>query len=145
MEAKGCAKPLVWKDARRYFYWALRARLAKSSALAELEEAAPDSSREYRNDLLCQLSKLDESANNQAIATAFEALDLATTVTRLKTEQLVRKITEMVHEDRKATMAGLLRFVDNLDDEEKGALRAALQGSKTSPAPPAYGAAEATA
>ena len=52
MEAKGCAKPCVWKDARRHFYWSLRARLARTAALAQLAEADPELSLAARVRLL---------------------------------------------------------------------------------------------
>ena len=58
MEAKGCAKSCVWKDARRHFYWSLRARLARSRILAQFAEAYPESTSEYRSQVLTQLAPL---------------------------------------------------------------------------------------
>jgi acetyl-CoA carboxylase/biotin carboxylase 1 len=56
LEAKGCAKPMVWPQARRHFYWAVRARVARSRALCSLAEADPNASYEYRSRLLDTLT-----------------------------------------------------------------------------------------
>ena len=52
MEAKGCARPATWKNARRQFYWATRARLAQTSAIAQMGDASPDLSNQQRKELL---------------------------------------------------------------------------------------------
>jgi acetyl-CoA carboxylase/biotin carboxylase 1 len=127
MEAKGCAKPMVWKTARRHFYWAVRARLAKSTALNAIEAASPDSSLEYREQVLEKLVSLDESADNRTQATALEALDLTDAIARLKSDHIASHLAELSSHDRKATMNGLVNFVDGLSDEEKITLRNALQ------------------
>jgi acetyl-CoA carboxylase/biotin carboxylase 1 len=133
MEAKGCAKSAVWKDARRYFYWALRARLAKSNALKAFAEASPDMDLDDRTALLEHLTSIDEESDNRSAATTLESFDLAPTITKLKAEHLMRRMVDMAHQDRKATISGLVRFVDNLSEDEKASLRAALQGSPRSP------------
>ena len=129
MEAKGCAKAMVWKDARRRFYWAVRAKIAWSSALAKLEEASPDSTLEYRTQLLERLTEVDATTERRVAAEKLEALDLAPTVAQLKADHLIRSMLALAHEDRKATVDGLVRLVDNLSDEEKATLVTALQAS----------------
>lgn len=133
MEAKGCAKPMVWKDARRRFYWAVRSKMAWSSAMAALEAASPDSTIEYRTRLLQTLAEVDDSTDRREAAEKLEALDLSSTVAQLKADHLMRRMLALAHEDRKATIGGLLRLVDNLADDEKAALSAALQNSTRSP------------
>lgn len=133
MEAKGCAKATVWKDARRHFYWALRARIARSNALKAFAEASPDSDYEYRTDLLESLATVEDVTDNQALATALEALDLTPTLAKLKSDHLMRRMLDMADEDRKATIGGLVRFVDNLTEDEKTTLKNALQKSSRSP------------
>ena len=59
MEAKGCAKPAQWKTARRFYYWAVRARLARSAALQALSEASPGATYEYRTRLLNNLTGIE--------------------------------------------------------------------------------------
>jgi hypothetical protein len=52
METKSCAKPAMWKDARRHFYWALRARITHSSLLEQIEDGNPEMKSEERAALL---------------------------------------------------------------------------------------------
>jgi acetyl-CoA carboxylase / biotin carboxylase 1 len=133
MEAKGCAKPMVWKDARRRFYWAVRAKVAWSTSLAQLGNASPESSIEYRAGLLESLSEVNASTDRQLAAEKLESLDLTATIAQLKADHLMRRMLELAQEDRKATIGGLVRLVDNLDDDEKSTLISALQNSTRSP------------
>ena len=133
MEAKGCAKPAVWKDARRHFYWTVRARVARSSALALLEEASPESTPEYRQRLLNSLSFVDKTTDSRAAAEALEKLDLTATVTQLKSDFLMRRLLDMAQLDRKAMMASLIRLSDNLSEDDRATLISALQNTGRSP------------
>ena len=133
MEAKGCAKSMVWKDARRRFYWALRSKVAWSYAMAQLAEASPDSTAEYRTRLLQTLAEVDENTDRKEAAEKLEALNLTATVAQLKADHLMRRMLALAHEDRKATIGGLIRLVDNLSDDERATLASALQNSSRSP------------
>ncbi|GJE90324.1 acetyl CoA carboxylase [Phanerochaete sordida] len=141
MEAKGCAKPMEWKNARRRFYWAVRSKVAWSAAMDKLREATPDSNVEYRARLLQSLAEVDDTTDRRESAEKLEALDLAATVAQLKADHLMRQMLALAHEDRKATIDGLIRLVDNLADDEKASLISALQSSTRSPGPPSYNAA----
>ncbi|KAJ7115896.1 acetyl-CoA carboxylase [Mycena epipterygia] len=138
MEAKGCAKPTVWKDARRHFYWAVRSRVARSAALADIAEASPGTKPEYRSRLLNSLASIDSSTSPRLAAEKLENLDLSQTIVQLRTEHLMRNLLDLTKEDRKAAMDGLLRFADNLSDEERASLITVLQNTARSPAPPSY-------
>ncbi|KAJ7449654.1 acetyl-CoA carboxylase [Mycena latifolia] len=138
MEAKGCAKPTVWKDARRHFYWAVRSRVARSAALADIAEASPGTTPEYRSRLLNSIASIDSSTTPRLVAEKLEKLDLSQTIVQLRTEHLMRNLLDLTREDRKAAMDGLLRFADNLSDEERAALMTVLQSAARSPAPPSY-------
>ncbi|TBU46750.1 acetyl CoA carboxylase [Dichomitus squalens] len=138
MEAKGCAKSMTWKDARRRFYWAVRAKVARSAALEQLAEASPESTYDYREHLLESLAGIENESDPRKIAEALEKLDLLNTLTRLKADHLARRMLELANEDKKATVDGLIRLIDNLGDEEKLALIQALQNSNRSPGPPSY-------
>ncbi|KAJ7224331.1 acetyl-CoA carboxylase [Mycena pura] len=138
MEAKGCAKPAVWKDARRHFYWAVRARVARSAALADIAEASPGTTYEYRSRLLNSLASIDSSTSPRAMSEKLEKLDLSQTILQLKTEHLMRNLLDLTKEDRKAAMDGLSRFADNLSDDERASLIAVLQNAARPAAPPSY-------
>jgi len=134
MEAKGCAKPAVWKEARRFFYWATRARLARSNALAQLAVAGPSQSREYRERLLNDLSGVDEKSDHQTIAQALETLDLSSVVAQLRAEHLLQQLLG----DRKSLVDGFVRLVDGLTEDEKATVLTALKDTNASPGPPSY-------
>ncbi|RDB23409.1 Acetyl-CoA carboxylase [Hypsizygus marmoreus] len=137
MEAKGCAKPAVWKNARRHFYWAVRARVARSAALAEIADASPGASLDYRVRLLNSLAGIDSTTDYREVVEAVEKLDLSQTVAQLKADHLMRRLIELTKEDRKATLDGLIRLADHLSDEDRAALINVLQSTAQS-GPPSY-------
>ncbi|KAF9054415.1 acetyl CoA carboxylase [Panaeolus papilionaceus] len=141
MEAKGCAKPAVWKDSRRYFYWALRARLARSNALSRLANASPAAPLEYRTRLLDSLAAIEEVTDHKQVAEAIEKLDLTQTVAQLKADNVLRQLIQLTKEDRKSALDGFMRLADNFSDEDKAAMVGILQNTSRSPAPPSYVAA----
>ena len=129
MEAKGCAKSVAWKDSRRHFYWATRARVARSLALAKIAEADPDTTFEYRSRLLDNLTSIDPTTPYREAATQLERLDLSKTVAQIKADRLVHQLFEMINQDRTAAVDGIARLVDSLTSEEKAMLQAVLQDS----------------
>jgi acetyl-CoA carboxylase/biotin carboxylase 1 len=129
MEAKGCAKPVVWKESRRYFYWAMRARLARSNALSQFAAAGPSQSREYREQLLNDLSGVNRNSDHRTAAQALESLDLSSAVAQLKGEHVVQQLLG----DRKSLVDGFVRLVDCLSEDEKATVLAALRNSNASP------------
>lgn len=129
MEAKGCAKSVVWKESRRYFYWATRARLARSNALAQLATAGPSQSREYLEQLLNDLSGVSGKSDHRQAAEALENLDLSSAIAQLKGE----RISQQLLEDRKSLIDGFVRLVDYLSEEEKATMLAALKNTNASP------------
>jgi len=138
MEAKGCAKPTVWKNARRHFYWAVRSRVARSSKLGALADATPDASFAYRSQLLDSLAGIEDPTDYRGTAEVLEKLDLSSTLSKLKADHLLRELIYLTKEDRKATIDGLARLADNFSDEERAALVGVLQSAVRSPAPPSY-------
>lgn len=127
MEAKGCAKPAVWKNARRHFYWAVRARVARSAALNDIAEASPGATFEYRSRLLNSVASLEPTTDYRQVAETLEDLDLSQTITQLKTDHLMRSLIELTKEDRKATMDGFVRLADQLSEEDRASLISVLQ------------------
>ena len=133
MEAKGCAKAMTWKDARRRFYWAVRAKVARSAAMAQLAEASPESTHEYREHLLESIAGIEDERDPRKVTEALEKLDLTNTLAQLKADHLARRMIQLANEDKKATVDGLVRLIDSLGDEERLALVQALQNSNRSP------------
>jgi acetyl-CoA carboxylase / biotin carboxylase 1 len=139
MEAKGCAKPAVWKDARKFFYWALRSKLVRSTYIQQILAASPSTSRAEANDLLFSLiAPTTNLSDNRAIAEAFEALDLESTLNELHSDEIARQVTEFIRSpNRKAALAGLVNAAQLLTDDEKAILQSALgSASNSSPGLP---------
>lgn len=133
MEAKGCAKSAEWKASRRFFYWAVRARVARSTALKTLAEASPNSTHEYRSFLLKKLNRVESFTTYQEEAIALEKLDLTATVAQLKAEYLSRCMVELTKDDRKAALDGFLLFANGLSEDDRTAVINALQNAPRSP------------
>ena len=127
MEAKGCAKRMEWTNARRYFYWAVRGRVARSSVLAQLAEADPSLACDQRREILEGLLSLDPGASPQVVAEAHEAVDPKQTISRLKGEHLLSKLLDLAEEDKEAAVGGLTRLISGLGEDTKSALLSALR------------------
>ena len=69
MEAIGCAKPAVWKNARRRVYWL---SVPVSLALAKLVEAKPGVSLESRLKLLHSAAPIASTTDHRVIAETLE-------------------------------------------------------------------------
>lgn len=136
MEAKGCAKPAVWKNSRRHFYWALRARVARSSALGQIAEATPEANYEYRSRLLNSLAAIEPTTEYRQMAEAIEKLDLSQTLAQLKADHLLRQMIQLTKEDRKAAMDGFLRLAESFSDDERIAIASALKSPARSAGKP---------
>ena len=132
MEAKGCAKPMIWKDARRHFYWGVRARVARSAALAQIANASPGSTIDYRIRLLNSLASLSPTTEYQEMAEKLENLDLSPTIIQLKADHLIRSLIELTKEDKKTTLDGFVRMADHLSDEDRLSLITVLQSTSQS-------------
>ena len=161
MEAKGCAQPMSWTNARRSFYWALRSKLALSKHISHIRHASPSLSYaaaecEVTNLLPGHIMSNHREKDSQAMAEALETVDLTEVLHNLRTTHVANEMLHLVRgtERRhaqalagvgaKAGLAGLVSMVDSLTAEEKAALAAALRAAGTqerSPDPPSYAAA----
>jgi len=159
MKAKGCAEPILWVNARRSFYWALRSKLALSKHISHIHHASPHLShaaaeREIMNLLPSHITSNPGEKDSREMAEALETVDLTEVLHRLRAVhvadamlQLVRgtsrgRLQALAGVDAKAGLAGLVNMVDSLTTEEKAALAAALTSTQErSPDPPSYAAA----
>lgn len=118
---------MEWTNARRYFYWAVRGRVARSSALGKLAEANPSLTYDQRRELLEDLLSLDSGASPQAVAKAYEAVDLKQTISTLKNDYLLNKLLALAEEDKRTIAEGLTRLVSGLGEDAKSAVLSALR------------------
>jgi len=108
---------------------ATQARVARSSALAKIAEADPDTTFEYRSRLLNNLASIDSTTPCSEAATKLERLNLTKTLGQTKADGLVRQLFDMIDQDRTAAVDGMVRLVDNLTDGARASLQAVLQDS----------------
>ena len=118
---------MEWTNARRYFYWAVRGRVAQSSALGKLAEADPSLTSDQRRQILEDSLPPDSEASPQALAKAYEAVDLKQTISKLKSEHLLGKLLALTEEDKQATVDGLAKLISGLGEDTKSALMASLR------------------
>ena len=118
---------MEWTNARRYFYWAVRGRVARSSALAKLAEADPGLTSDQRREILEDSLSLDSGMSPQAVAEAYEAINLKQTLSKLKSEHLLGKLLALAEEDKQATVDGLTKLISGLGEDTKTALLSALR------------------
>jgi acetyl-CoA carboxylase/biotin carboxylase 1 len=128
MEAKGCAKPVQWRNARRHFHWAVRAQLAISAAVSKLTAASQMPFEEAKRRVLDQIPQISHT-DDRSVAEALEALDLSDLVAQLMSAHVTGQLMSLVQSHRKAGLAGLVGVVSALTEEEKAALAVALQGA----------------
>lgn len=134
MEAKGCAKPVQWKNARRHFHWAVRAQLAISAAAAKLTTVSPQLSLEDAKRRVFEQIPQVAHDDDRAVAEALEKFDMSDLVAQQMSAHVTGQLMALVQSHRKAGLAGLVGVVHALTDEEKAALAVALQSS----GPPSY-------
>ncbi|KAF8329498.1 acetyl CoA carboxylase [Cantharellus anzutake] len=131
MEAKGCAKPTVWTNARRYFYWALRAKLLRLNFINQIIGASPATTRDEADKILFTLLPPTlNTKDHRAVADALETIRIEPTLVELRSAAIAQQIRDLLTSDnRKATVTGLINVVDSLNDEEKILLQAVLSRS----------------
>ena len=95
--------------------------------MRKLAEADPSLTYDQRGEILEGLLSLDSGASPQAIAKAYEAVDLKQTVSKLKSEHLLGKLLALGEEDKQATVDGLTRLISGLGEDTKSALLSALR------------------
>lgn len=118
---------MEWTNARRYFYWAVRGRVARSSALGKLAEADPSLTSDQRRQILEDLLSLGSGASPQTLAKAYEAVNLNQTISRLRSEYLLGKLLALAEEDKQATVDGLTKLISGLGEDTKSALLTSLR------------------
>ena len=118
---------MEWTNARRYFYWSVRGRVPRSSALGKLAEANPSLTYDQRREILDDLLSLDPGASPQAVAEAYEAVDLRETISRLRSEYLLGELVILAEGDKQATIDGLTKLISGLGGDTKSALLSALR------------------
>jgi acetyl-CoA carboxylase/biotin carboxylase 1 len=129
MAAKGTIRmPLQWRNARRFFHWRLRRRLAEEALLKSMERAAganppPEAqNRAARLALLRAWSGVAKyDVDDAAVARWAEtgAKDVAKRVELLRREGVRQDVLALMRGDRLAVLEALKMSVDMMPVEEK--------------------------
>jgi acetyl-CoA carboxylase/biotin carboxylase 1 len=123
MEAKGCARPADWPEARRYFYWRLRRRLNEHHMLSKIATAHPELSAMERKEFLSEIVQTEDDSD-QAVAQFIEANAHLVTeeAARLRSDYVADKILGFAETDRDGLLQGFSRIMESLSEEERAAL-----------------------
>jgi len=106
MEAKGCAKPAVWKEARCFFYWALRQKNSQLKHIKAIQESSPAvSSTDAKGLLFSLLPATLDSKDNLAFTEALERPDIEPTLSEIQEAEITCQVTSFLRsQNRKATL-----------------------------------------
>lgn len=125
MKAKNTIRhALIWKNARRFFYWRLRRRLNEESLIKKMANIASKNPVTRDN----SLQKLrawtgiqDFEHNDRAVATWYEEnrKSVQAKLDGLKSEGAVLDIANLLSANREGSMKGLKQFLETMPIQEK--------------------------
>lgn len=124
MQAKGTIRqPLVWKNARRFFYWRLRRRLNEEALIKKMANTSKDSmTRENSLQSLRAWTGIqDFEQNDRAVATWYEEnrKNVQAKMDGLKSEGAAYDIANLLSVNREGSMKGLKQFLETMPIQER--------------------------
>lgn len=124
MQAKGTIRqPLVWKNARRFFYWRLRRRLNEEALIKKMANTSKDSmARENSLQSLRAWTGIqDFEQNDRAVATWYEEnrKNVQAKLDGLKSEGAAYDIANLLSANREGSMKGLKQFLETMPIQER--------------------------
>ena len=134
MQAKNTIRhPLLWKNARRFFYWRLRRRLNEESLVKKMANASPKDSMSRATSLrnLQAWSGIqDFQHDDQAVATWYEEnrKSVQGKIDGLKAEAVAFDVTNLLNTNREGGMRGLKQFLETMPVEERESVLKYLKG-----------------
>ncbi|KAK9465746.1 acetyl-CoA carboxylase [Lipomyces arxii] len=127
MKAKGTIKDILhWRDARRFFYWRLRRRVAECYILRDLASASPKSSRLERVARMkswyaeAGVTESDDAAVAEWIS-ACESV-VKTKITQIKNDAKIQDMISLVRVEKDVAVAGLVQSLKALSAEDREAV-----------------------
>lgn len=125
MEAKNTIRhPLVWKNARRFFYWRLRRRLNEESLIRKMANINAKESMTRENslrNLRAWTGIQDFERNDRAVATWYEEnrKSVQAKMDGLKSESAAFDIANLLSANREGSMKGLKQFLETMPVQER--------------------------
>lgn len=125
MQAKNTIRhPLVWSNARRFFYWRLRRRLNEESLIKKMANASTKDSM-TRSASLRSLQAWsgiqDFERNDRAVATWYEEnrKNVQTKIDAVKAEGVAFDVANLLSANREGGMKGLKQFLETMPVQER--------------------------
>lgn len=126
MQAKNTIRhPLVWKNARRFFYWRLRRRLNEESLIKKMANTSTKDLRDSRANSLRSLKAWtgiqDFEHDDRAVATWYEENRKSVTakLDGLNSEGVSFDIAALLSANKEGGMKGLKQFLDTMPVQER--------------------------
>lgn len=132
MQAKGVIRsPLVWKNARRFFYWRLRRRLNEEMIMKKMASASAPSVEGAKADATTRASGFEMlkawsnipkfDTDDMAVAVWYEEnkKQVHDRVERLKSNGVAREVANLMHMDREGGVRGVATLLSTLPTAEK--------------------------
>lgn len=125
MQAKNTIRhPLVWKNARRFFYWRLRRRLNEESVIKKMENTS-SKDHKSRADNLRTLKAWtgiqDFEHDDRAVATWYEENRKSSNakIDAMKSEGVAFDVAALLSANKDGGMKGLKQFLDTMPVQER--------------------------
>jgi acetyl-CoA carboxylase / biotin carboxylase 1 len=135
MEAKGTIRmPVVWKNARRFFYWRLRRRLSEEVLLKKLGTSVaagvantPMAQKEYNLAMLRSWTGLLDSEfdrNDKAVAEWYEAnrKTVYAKIEQKKSEGVSKSVVDLLLSNKEASLSGVKQVLSLVPHAERESL-----------------------
>lgn len=125
MKAKHTIRhPLLWKNARRFFYWRLRRRLNEESLIKKMASTSskdPLSRNNSLRNLRAWTDLQDFEDNDRAVATWYEEnrKSVQAKMDGLKSEATAFDIANLLSANREGGMRGLKQFLETMPIQER--------------------------
>lgn len=125
MQAKNTIRhPLVWKNARRFFYWRLRRRLNEESVIKKMENASskdPQSRTKKLRTLKAWTGVQDFEHDDRAVATWYEEnrKSYNAKLDAMKSKGIAFDIAALLSANKEGGMKGLKQYLDTMPIQER--------------------------
>lgn len=125
MKAKNTIRhPLIWKNARRFFYWRLRRRLNEESLIKKMANTSskgPVARENSVQNLRAWTGIQDFEHNDRAVATWYEEnrKSVQAKMDGLKSEGAAFDIANLLSANREGSMKGLKQFLETMPIQER--------------------------
>ena len=125
MQAKDTIRhPLIWKNARRFFYWRLRRRLNEDSLIKKMANSSlkdPKSRSTSLRNLRAWSGIQEFDKDDRAVATWYEEnrKNVQSKIDGVKSEGVAFDIAALLSANREGGMKGLKQYLDTMPVQER--------------------------